>query len=334
MPRKQIWPFTAGAALAASLLILVAIVTALAVLRRTIDWPASASEAVTRALIVSLVPLILLVLDVVVERGGALEAVGIKFNFSQVVTPSLGGLAIRTNISGTIGQPIGDSDTVTILDSLKEASSHDVVIIDLGRGTDWWETRLLVLLAGAVRMRRPSVVIFVAADTVDGTFQGWALPEDLLPLLLRTDRRYQESYGAASAAASQWALVMPNDYPLNGFSGLASRYEWMRHDTTGGRNELAAEQVLAADLGTTIEHTSGSKAITVAGLQQLFRNVLHTDAIDETSPSDQQLGAFLKNAEPYIAATHRGQYLRLIPQANGLNAILRSICDAWPSKTS
>ena len=70
------------------------------------------------------------------------------------------GLQIASNI-GVPGQPVTDSDTQQILDTLKQATASNVVVVDLEGGKAWWETRLLVLLAGAVRLGKPDKIVFL-----------------------------------------------------------------------------------------------------------------------------------------------------------------------------
>ena len=73
-------------------------------------------------------------------------------------------------------KPLQIAVQTQILDALREATACEVVIIDLEDGQAWWETRLLVLLAGAVRLKRPERVVFVGKDGgVDRSFRDGAL---------------------------------------------------------------------------------------------------------------------------------------------------------------
>jgi hypothetical protein len=340
--KKRLWPFHHGLALVAIPVILAVLVVGVVLSSRLLSWPPAASEGIvlTGALILSVIPLGLSVIDVVLERGGTLEVAGIKLNVAQVAASSLAAVRMPTNIGGIPGQPISDSDTSSILDSLRQSSSSDVIIIDLGSGGEWWETRLLVLLAGAVRLRHPEIVVFVATDGgVARAFQGWAGPDDLFPLLLAADPRYARSYWTAIAAASQWALDPPLPLSLPAtlppppvpFQGFAADHSWMRHLSgtfPAQRNDLAAEQALAADLGATVEIPTRPAGITIDRLTMLFRPVLRKFAIDETDPGEKQLKEFLESSEPYVATTHGREYQRLVSRATGLNAIVRSIIDA------
>ena len=76
----------------------------------------------------------------------------------------------------------------------------------------WWETPLLVLLAGAVRHKK---IVFVGKDAnMDRRFQGWSYADDLLPQLVIAHPQYARSLESAwAAAARHWELVEPQDAP-------------------------------------------------------------------------------------------------------------------------
>ena len=175
------------------------------------------------------------------------------------------GITIAPNI-GVQGQPVTDSSTMQILDTLRQATSCDVVIIDLEDGQAWWETRLLVLLAGAARLNKPDKVVFVGKDAnTDRRFQGWSHAGDLLPRILTAHPQYERSLQAAWAAAGQWNLVEPLDSPTPSapvvpvpapppwLSGrLATGHPWMAFDpATGLHNQLFAEQILSTAASQT-----------------------------------------------------------------------------------
>ena len=190
----------------------------------------------------------------------------------------------------------------------------------------------MVLIAGAVRLGQPAAIVFVGTEAGNaGTFQGWASPRMLLPALLQSDSGYAQSYYAAQAAAQQWALVgpiTPGTAPSvqAWMQGLATAYSWMVYDSaTGLPNEFAAEQFLAADLGTKIEMTPKPQGITLVRLQELFKPVLVVDAIDESANSEDQLRALFSGSRPYVAVTQRGRYKRLILRSVLTNAVLESL---------
>ena len=51
--------------------------------------------------------------------------------------------------------------------------ASEIAVIDLEDGQAWWETRLLVLLAGAVRLKKPDKIVFLGTDAeIVDCFQG------------------------------------------------------------------------------------------------------------------------------------------------------------------
>jgi len=208
---RRFWPYRPRTSVLSAILILVGLLIIVAVSRVTLKWPSADSEAAVLigVLLFSLLPILLALVDVIIERGGVFEYGGLKIDFSQVRQMGISGITVPVNI-GVRGEPVNDSTTTKILDALKQATACDSVIIDLEEGQAWWETRLLVLLAGAVRLKKPQKVVFVGKDSgKDSAFQGWSHPYELLPHLLRTHPQYSLSYHSAMAAARRWELVKP-----------------------------------------------------------------------------------------------------------------------------
>jgi hypothetical protein len=207
----------------------------------------------------------------------------------------------------------------------------DVAIIDLEQGSAWWETRLLALVAGATRLGRPGVIVFVATDGgVAQRFRGWAKADAILPLLLHSDRRYPVSYARARAAANQWSLVEPTfpgpPPPPFWVSGLAQQHGWMAYDSrTGLPNELAFEQFLAADLGASIEIPEGGKRITMVRLDELFEPVLQRTAIEESWSDEKKVEMLIQAPASYVAVTQNGSFVRLVSKEVGIAAIVGSL---------
>ena len=212
---NNLWPFTARAAILAVPFILLASFVSLTLLRGTLGWPSPANErvALIGILVLSLLPLLLTFVDALFQRGAVIEFKGLKLNLAQVApaTPSVA--PVPANIGVRAGS-VNDSSSSQILASLEGAANNEVVTVDLEDGQAWWETRLLVLLAGAVRLGRPRAVVFLG--TLAGRnqqFLGWAYSRDLFHRLLHSDQRYLEIYYTAKSAANQWALVTPTVAP-------------------------------------------------------------------------------------------------------------------------
>jgi hypothetical protein len=314
------------------------------ILRITLDWPSPESETVVLLgiFLLSLLPVLLMLVNTVIERGGVVEYGGVKIDFSQVQSTEIPGPTVPANI-GLTGQPVVDSGSSEIL-GIMRAMTSDMVIIDLEEGQAWWETRLLVLLAGAVRHNKPKVVVFVGTDGgIKNRFQGWASANDLLPLLLKAHPKYPMSYYAALAAARQWELVEPQGpnsqpplpewmkqpetepTPANA-PRLAESHSWMAFDfSTGLPNKFFAEQLLASELGEKVEQHEPPRTISLVRLEELFRPVLHQEYIDESWPSERQLEAFFDRDTPYIAVTQSGQFKSLVSRIAVLNTMVGTL---------
>lgn len=335
-PDPQLWPFSARAAILAVPLIAAVLLIAFGISRAVADWPQSRSDnlVLVGVVVLSLVPLLLVALDLVASRGGTIEVRGVAINFArQLQTHSE--LTIAANI-GMPGVPVPDSGSEQILDSLRAAVANEIAVVDLEEGTAWWETRLVTLCAGATRLGRPRAIVFVATEEGrQGRFQGWGEPEALLRALLRADRRYRESYDAARAAGAQWALVqtyspgqpvpilaLPQPQPPAGPS-LAARHPNFAFSHLGERNELAQEQFLAADLGEKAEPPD--HGIDVVRLRQLFAPVLRCEHLERDWPAERRIQAALATDAPYMAVTEGGRYLGLLGRAAVQNCILQAL---------
>jgi hypothetical protein len=328
---NRLWPFTRRTALLAIPIVLITLAFAVALMRTTMHWPPSSSDSLVLPgiLILSLIPLLLVVVDMIAMRGGALELPFVKINFAAEMAP-VQSVTITANI-GVPGEPIYDSGSQRILDAMGKAVSNDIVVINLEMGYAWWETRLLVLCAGAVRLRHPSVIVFVGTEHESADrFQGWARPDALLPLLLESKPEYRQSYLDAQVASAQWAVVTPparsGQYaaPPPGAIPLAVTGANVAPFINGQLNEMAMEQFLAIALG---QFEASPVPINVLYLKGAFAAVLHPENIDRSWPPAQQMEAFLVSDSPYMAITDSGRYLGLLPRLVGQSSVLRALLD-------
>lgn len=336
---RNLWPFTPRASIFATVGMLFGLLLLFAVLRVSTGWPSERSEGVVLGgvLLVSLLPVILVLLDNVMQRGGVIEVRGVKLDFTRMRAVGTSGVTVPVNV-GVRGEPVSDSGTTEILESLRQAMSSDIVVIDLEEGQAWWETRLLVLLAGAERIGRPKMVAFVGTEGgKPQRFQGWGYADELLRALSRVDPQYQRSLQRARAAGRQWELVEPAplDNPQDPpavpttpawiTGDLATAYSWMAFDNTGAKHELFVEQVLASELGNRIESPEGAREVTLVRLEELFRSVLHRESIDQTWSDGRQIENFFESEDEYLALTRRGRYDGLVSRLIVLNEFVRSL---------
>lgn len=331
--RRRLWPFGPRACLIAAAALLVGLLLLFGIFRVTAGWPGAQSETAVLIgiLILSLLPIALAFLDAVMDRGAVIEYGGVKLAFSQGRDLGTSGLTVSANI-GVRGKAITDSSTTEILDTLRQAAAQDIAVIDLEEGQAWWETRLLVLLFGAVRHGRPDKIVFVGTDArKEQRFQGWSYARDLLPRLAKAHPQFEKSLHIVRAEASQLALVEPAAAPglppwQPPLGPLAQRHPWMANDpTTGLPNELFAEQALQSELGEKIEQLEGARSVSLLRLEELFRPILSKDHIDLSWPAERQLDAFLETEAPFLAITRDGHYATLVSRLTLMNQLLKPL---------
>ncbi len=340
-PDQNFWPFQKSTSTFLAVLLFVGLLMLLAVVRFIYSWPTgdSARTIVVGIAAFSSVPLLLALLDLIIERGAVLKYGGFEIDFSKLESPAMSGITIDPN-AGVPGQPVTDSSTTKILDALKAATSCNVAIIDLEDGEAWWETRLLVLLAGAERLKRPQKVVFLGTEGGKRRqFQGWAHPDELIKCLVRQNEQYQRSVFVTRVAVRQWELVdPPNRIAGQPFqlpvtppwmtSSLAIRYPWMAFDQlTGLPNDFFPEQLLAAELGQEIESQTHPRGISLARVDELFRSVLIKEHLDQSWPLDRQREAFFPGGDQYIALTKNKTYVTMIAKLDVIGEMVRRLTD-------
>lgn len=337
---NKFWPYKPKLSIILAIVLSVVLLILIGVLRSTSQWPpiAYTNTVLMVVLGLSLLPVLLAILDVIIDRGGSIGYGDFKINFGAV--QNMGpGFRIPPNI-GLAGQSVTDSGTQNILVHLERATSCGIVIVDLEDGHAWWETRLLVLVSGAERLGRPDKIVFVATEGgKNQCFQGWAPPAELFHQLINENTQYKRSVFASRAAANQWQLMGPLQptLPPNTFyqvpppppwmqGALAINHAWMAFSTdTGLPNELHAEQLLQHDLGENIEKNEGSKHVSTTRLNELFGAVLIKSTIDTRWPNDKQMTEFFSSDAPYIIITEDGRYKAIVSRQLLFNEALKNI---------
>jgi hypothetical protein len=330
----RLWPWSVRSAVIAVPVALAGLLVVFAITRAAADWPEPAHEsAVLLAIVVlALLPIWLILLGRVVA-GGAVEAFGVRLEFApdEHVQPET---VVPPRLGLSFGEVLDDSGTAQILDTLRAAVRHEVAVVDLEDGASWWETRLLVLCAGAARQERPRAIVFVAtAGGVERVFKGWADPAELLKALLVKRADFRDAHDRAAVIARQWQLVLPAagppvvplTHPANPGIG---------HIVFGGdkRNPYAGEQILAMEL-SRLEQTGQHGTLTTVRVDELFHSVLRTAATDLDAPGHAEtdfVRAALSTTDRFVAVTHGEQYAGLVLREQAVNDLLRTLIPADP----
>lgn len=321
----KFWPFKPKLTILWAIIILIGLLILFGVMRSTMGWPSDSSTnmILIGILLLSLLPILLSILDVIIDRGGIIGYKDFKIDFSKVQQSAESHFLIPANI-GLRGEPVTDSGSSNILDTLKNATSTSVAVIDLGDGHEWWETRLLVLIAGAERLKRPDKIVFIATDEgKDQCFLGWGSPSNLLNCLIKGNTLYTQNVSTARITAKRLEInsnippFIPNAIDVK-YAGIVLK--------NGLPNELMAEQILQSELGQLVESTViGSPHISINRLKELFQPVLITQHVDEAWPSDRQQNTFLNTNSEWIALTNNGKYTALVSRISIMNEILKTM---------
>jgi hypothetical protein len=328
--------------------------------RENSDWPTERSDnlLLIGVLVVGLLPVALVLIHALIRRGGKLSFQGITIDLGGA-DPRAVEFRIDTNI-GVEGEAVSDSSSARILDALEKAAETDVIVVDLEDGKAWWETRLLILVAGAVRIGRPRSIVFVASTAQQKRFYlGWAPPGALLEALLseRNPRHsvYLKSYGLALETGEKWqeSIERLGPHPAAGVAPapppdlppVSAGWNWASWVAWDGSraNPFATEQFLALALGNELEETwkaspfpadpkassaekfPGAVTVTQETLDSQFAGKLHRVAIEETAGSDDQVDAFLIDSGEFAPITRSGSYLRLASRSALLNGLVQQL---------
>lgn len=316
------------------------------------------------AIVVGLVPVLLVVL------GGvrSVEAVGVKVAFAAVQdVVSSTTVDARSRLANNLGQPPGqvyDEKGDSIIALLSDAVGNDVVVVDLKEGKAWWETRLLLLAAGALRLGHPRAIVFTAAKPGrPQAFVGWAAPAGLLRRLLASDQQLRDAYDQAQRDAMLWRLSSrqaPTAQRLLPWAsaGKATEYlqpgsklpqlgqpstnenfvefPWPSPNAQGPLpphqdDDFAAERFLLATFGP-LETEDARRTVSEMRVRDLFGSVLHTDAVDRDDSEQQWIATIVGSTDDYFAVTSGGQFVNLVPREAAVNAVLLTLVSGRDSE--
>jgi hypothetical protein len=178
----KIWPWSARVAVLLIPAILVVLVIAHAVARTQLDWPDEryGGWVLLGIALLSLLPVLLMLIELLALAGGSLKVAGVAFSFSGESLKVAGAVRSTTlaeNLETPDNAPVAQTSLNSVLRALRRAHDSEVTIVDLRHGRTWWETRLFILIAGAARTGRPKAIGFIGdRNGKQGVFLGWASP--------------------------------------------------------------------------------------------------------------------------------------------------------------
>lgn len=337
--KDKLWPFNKITAVVAIPLIWLVFAICLFLTHRYLNWPDVGSrELVTTIVMASgFVPIALVLLDFLSSRGAILSYKDVKIDFSNIdlsgpeVRREYFDLADNIGVSGPI---VTDTSPMNIIETLRQATKHEIVVIDLRDGDTWWVTRLLALSAGAVRAQSPKVFVFIGIkENLDRQFLGLAKPTDVLNAILKSNKEYQLRYKRAMQIAKQVVMYGANEFlPMQ--SGLhleIQRYTNNVRFTDLG--EAVAEQILMDQLAFKLPQNSlqsisleeQPERLTAGKLDELFKHCLYLSIIDMGWPNSQKISSFLQSNAPYVALVRGGKFESILRREDGERLIIREV---------
>ncbi len=198
--------------------------------------------------------------------------------------------------------------------------------MDLEDGHAWWETRLLVLCAGAKRLGRPSVIVFTAVQGGKaGRYLGWGRPQELLDSLLVSDPHYRTAYlqmRSLAAVAPLRRRAGDTDPTTPSLAVDVPQMAWIIDRQVNSPSPVLGEELLSEALKPL---ETPPREIDSMRLQCLFHAVLHTASVDRTVPDAEWVRSALQSDDDYIALTESGRYVGMMTSSAVVRHTLLSL---------
>ena len=348
-PRQPLWPFGSLGALLAAPLIWLALGASFSLSHRFLTWPnkESGNTILLLAVAVGLVPTLLAVLDYIASSRAAMDIKGIKIDFSQRevkrITIELPPNLVQTGVAAADSAPLEISSVLNNFLSpyqltVTSLASNPIIRVDIGKGDEWWVSRLLVLTAGAVRTGLPGAIVFVGDNLNPNSLLGWASAADTLRALMEdatlrgsANLTYRDVYHRALRTAKLLALFSDPSpaFPVGSWPAPqplpADVQNYLQNPKYISLGEGALEQVLM-DLIFQYGLENVPDQLTFRRIQELFaHHPVYTQSVDLGTTKERQIEAFLNSDTPYIALVRDGRYEGLAERAAVERLVLQQL---------
>ena len=331
---RSLWPRGTGAALLASAAVFIAGLLLLLGARRVSGWPADADIAAVLlvVLLVSLIPVGLRVLDFLAANRAVIGSQWLNLDLSRVdltrASQSTGIEVVPANM-GISGPIVTDTSPMQIMDALRTASAHEVVVVDIRTGETWWVTRLLAFADGSARQGAPAAIVFTGRrGNRPDQFLGWATPTTVLGAILADRCEYATRHRRARAIAGQINVFRGSELlPASPTAAIHLHHDVSRYATPEylDLGDAVTEQIIMDQLA--VHDGTGSledppDRLTLGRLGELFAAVLVTRVIDINWPRPRQVETVLAAPEPFVALVDDGRFVSMLRSADAQRAIL------------
>jgi hypothetical protein len=311
--------------------VLLILIVTFAVTRAVAAWPGQQLEGWVLLAIValSLLPVILLLIQILAARGGTIAVAGLSLSFVQVsekVASSIRVATLAENLDTSGDIPVTGSSLRSIMRALRRAHDSEVTVVDLRQGRTWWETRLFILIAAAARRTSPAAIAFIGdRNGRPGAYLGWATPSRLLSLHMSADPSLSEAYGRAAGLAAQWQIGTPMARLPGGTPSVKLPWNNQVFALPSIAEEspdpaFALELFLQQELDTRPEATQ--QFVSVQRLLELYEPILMTDRVDTDAADATWAHVLALSPRRYFALTNAGTFKALVPRDSLLATLM------------
>lgn len=343
-----VWPWSAKLAVLLVPVVLLILLVAMAITRTVANWPSQRLEGwvLLTILALSLLPVILLLMQTLVTRGGKIQVAGVSLSFAQVseeVAAAVRTTTLAENLGTTEDVPVAQTSLRSILRALRRARDSEVTVVDLRQGRTWWETRLFILVAGATRRDRPTAIAFIGdRNGKPGSYLGWAPPSRLLDMHVSAVPTLGEAYDRALSKATQWQIGTPG--PRQKGQAPYVTLPWDKNNqqtflptmTDESPNPaFALELYLQQELDFPPQQQAPDRQpedlrqhVTIQRLLELYEPVLMTDCVDIDADDAAWARLLASNPRRYFALTSADKFKALVPRDSLLAALVARMVKA------
>lgn len=340
---NYLWPYSKNVAIAIIPITWIMAAILFSLTYRYAEWPDEASRTIVLiiALIISLLPITLVLLDFISSRHAVVDIKGLKIDFSHINLDQTDfhrkPFALPDNI-GIPGEIVADSSPMQIVSTLQIATHNEIVLVDIKDGNAWWVSRLLVLSAGAVRAGFPKALVFIGnKEKINNVFLGWSEPLEIQNSILNSNEQFRNTHNDSLRIAKQVNLFGAGENELlpqvsTGFmlNETVKRYSDDSYNPDANAyaklGEAVFEQIFMDQLANrSLE--SPPDWLTIGRLDQLFGHCVYRNhaVIDLNWPSEKQVSSLLDSKASYIALVRNGIYDSMLKREEADRLLIREL---------
>jgi hypothetical protein len=329
----RLWAWSARAAVIAAPVALLVLLIGVAVLRAATEWPSDDYQgwALLAIVILALVPIILALVDTAVSQRGEIRVWGVSLSFASASQEAAAGVRTATleeNLGITTEEAVGRTSLPVVLRTLRRAHDTDVTVVDLRAGRTWWESRLLVLVAGAAHSGRPLALAFVGERSgTSRAFIGWAEPARLLDLHLKAEPDLASAYAAAVVQTRQWDLGTRGPGPDDVVLPWGDALSLPANPDEASDPQFALELFLNSQIEALAPDVY-QRHVTIRRLLELYEPALVTDHVETGSDDAVWIDLLRRSHRPFYATTSGGAFKGLVPRDALFTALVLRLAES------